>query len=86
MEWLKRLFQKKPQEAPESIDMRETPVENPFDYREDGSIREGDPAWAVMMESMQTGNVVIGNQRPDGTWDIQEIPSQETPSVEEDDE
>lgn len=73
MNWLKRLFgiKEKSKPAEDTLDMRVTPVDNPFDYREDGSIREGDPAMAAMMESLRTGKPMIGNQRPDGTWDVQ---------------
>lgn len=54
-----------------SGDMRYNPVDNPFDVREDGSIRPGDPAWDALMESMNSGGVIMGNQREDGTWDVQ---------------
>lgn len=54
-------------------DMRVTPVNNPLDYREDGSIREGDPAWNMMMEAMTSGRAVISNQRPDGTWETETL-------------
>lgn len=66
MGWFKR---RKPKAQAETLDMRVTPVNNPLDYRADGSIREGDPAWAAMMESMTSGRAHIANQRPDGTWE-----------------
>lgn len=50
-------------------DMRTTPVNNPLDWREDGSIRRGDPAWDFFQEIMDTGEVGIANQRPDGAWE-----------------
>ena len=76
LNWLKRMFTR-PQETasipekPESLDMRTNPTNNPFDYREDGSIRPGDPAYDALMESLMSGKTVIGNQRPDGTWNTQ---------------
>lgn len=54
-------------------DMRSTPVDNPLDFREDGSIREGDPAWGWMMELMKDGKPGIANQREDGTWDTKKF-------------
>lgn len=54
-------------------DMRDTPVDNPFDFREDGSIRPGDPAWAAMMEMMESGKPQHGVQREDGTWDVRSL-------------
>lgn len=54
-------------------DMRTTPVDNPLDYREDGSIRPGDPAWDFMQEVMKSGKPAVGKQRPDGTWDVQQL-------------
>lgn len=67
--WIKNLFRRKYSES----DMRRTPVDNPLDYREDGSIREGDPAYEMMMEAMRTGNPTISTQRKDGTWKTKEI-------------
>ena len=49
-------------------DMRDTPVDNPLDFREDGSIRHGDPAYAALMEMIQSGEAAVFNQRKDGTW------------------
>lgn len=57
----------KPQDEAPS-DMRVTPVDNPLDYRPDGSIKEGDPAWDFMMEVMDGGSG-IAVQREDGTWE-----------------
>lgn len=54
-------------------DMRVTPVNNPLDYREDGSIRPGDPAYDMMMEAMNSGRATISNQREDGTWDVKQL-------------
>lgn len=51
-----------------NLDMRQTPVDNPLDYREDGSIRQGDPAYAAMMEMMDSGESMVWNQQADGTW------------------
>jgi hypothetical protein len=48
--------------------MRTNPIDNPLDFREDGSIREGDPAWAFLNEVMQSGKPGIANQNEDGTW------------------
>lgn len=48
-----------------------TPIDNPLDFREDGSIHEGDPAWEIVQAAMESGgSVVSGNQNPDGTWTI----------------
>ena len=49
-------------------DMRETLVDNPLDWREDGSILEGDPAWAALMDVMNTGEAASFTQNADGTW------------------
>lgn len=54
-------------------DMRVAPVDNPLDYRADGSIRPGDPAYDFMMDILKSGKPSIANQRPDGTWDVQEL-------------
>ncbi len=66
-------FSRKPKASAESKDMRNAPVDSPLDFREDGSIRPGDPAWAVMMEVMKSGKPVISTQRPDGTWDSETV-------------
>lgn len=75
--WIKNLFSSKDtnvqantSEEPETLDMRETPVDNPLDYREDGSIQPGDPAYDAMMESINNGKPMIANQREDGRWDV----------------
>lgn len=44
----------------------------PFDQREDGSIREGDPAFDFMMRAMESGGVVHAQRRDDGKWDVTE--------------
>lgn len=62
-------------EAQSPGDMRTTPVDNPLDYREDGSIRPGDPAYDFLMGVMETGDVAVANQRKDGTWETQEYNS-----------
>jgi hypothetical protein len=49
--------------------MRTTPVDNPLDWREDGTIRKGDPAWEFFADIMKSGQAGIANQRPDGTWE-----------------
>lgn len=49
-------------------DLRVKPVNNPLDYREDGSIRPGDPAYDFMMDVMKSGKPAIMNQQKDGTW------------------
>ncbi len=61
-------FRRKPKASTESNDMRDAPMDNPLDYREDGSIRPGDPAWNVMMEAMTSGEAVFATQKKDGTW------------------
>lgn len=66
-------FRRKAKAQSSSNDMRDTPIDNPLDFREDGSIREGDPAWNVMMEAMTSGKAVIANQRKDGTWDSKTV-------------
>lgn len=67
-------FWRKQQETPVSAspgDMRTTPVDNPLDWREDGSIREGDPSWDFFQKIIETGQAGIANQRPDGTWETE---------------
>lgn len=54
-------------------DMRTTPVNNPLDLREDGTIRPGDPAYAALMEILDSGKGAIFNQRDDGTWEKQDL-------------
>lgn len=54
-------------------DMRTTPVNNPLDWREDGSIRAGDPAWDFFQKIMDSRQAGIANQRPDGTWETKLI-------------
>lgn len=75
--WIKNLFSSKDtnvqantSEEPETLDMREIPVDNPLDYREDGSIQPGDPVYDAMMESINNGKPMIANQREDGRWDV----------------
>jgi hypothetical protein len=51
-----------------ALDMRSTPVDNPLDWRKDGSIRPGDPAYDAFMAMMEDGKPRIWNKRPDGTW------------------
>lgn len=53
---------------PKSSDMRVTPVDDPLDYRGDGTIRPGDPAYDFMMEVMNSGKPVLVNRQKDGTW------------------
>lgn len=53
-------------------DMRVKPVNNPLDYRADGSIRPGDPAYDFMMGVMDSGKPAIMNQQEDGTWKEQD--------------
>lgn len=70
-----RLFRRRKAPIPVSPgDMRSTPVNNPLDWREDGSIRKGDPAWDAMWRMMKTGEAMIANQKPDGTWDVKFFP------------
>lgn len=33
--------------------------------------KEGDPAFEVMMRTMETGEIMSAHQKPDGTWDVQ---------------
>lgn len=54
-------------------DMREVPVNNPLDFREDGSIRPGDPAYDFMMSVFESGKAGIATQSKDGTWDTKFI-------------
>lgn len=42
--------------------------DDPLDPHGDGTIRQGDPMYDLMMNS--TGGVVVGNKNNDGTWDI----------------
>jgi hypothetical protein len=56
---------------PSPGDMRSTPVNNPLDWREDGSIRAGDPAWGFFEDIMKSGQAGIARQKPDGTWETE---------------
>lgn len=86
MNWFKRLFSRNPDARPQTpnetltgdLDMRFMSVDNPFDYRPNGSIQAGDPAWNVFKEMMETGKPIIGNQRADGTWDVRSIDSEDS--------
>jgi hypothetical protein len=49
--------------------MSRIPVDNPLDYREDGSIHPGDPAWEMMRRVLH-GESATAVQRDDGTWDV----------------
>lgn len=51
-----------------SKSMETTPINNPLDYRRDGSIKQSDPAGAFQWEVMRTGQPGIARQREDGTW------------------
>ena len=44
---------------------------DPLDPHGDGTIREGDPIFDILMNS--GGRGVIGNRRSDGTWDVEII-------------
>lgn len=77
MRLLRNLFKKNStvtEPSSDTSDMRTTPVNNPLDFREDGTIREGDPAWGFLQELMNTNSVGIATQRDDGTWETQTIP------------
>lgn len=50
-------------------DMRTTPIDNPLDFRADGSIQKGDPAYDALMEVMDSGQATSFNQNADGTWE-----------------
>ena len=56
--------------TPPNLDPRMVPMDNPLDYREDGSIRPGDPMYDILMASLASGEPMAGNQRPDGTWEF----------------
>jgi len=47
-----------------------TPIDNPLDFRADGSIHPGDPGWEIVQAAME-GEAVVGHQNPDGTWTIE---------------
>lgn len=49
------------------------PTDDPLSLRADGSIRPGDPAYDLMMGVLDSGTPVIANQRPDGTWKIEQL-------------
>lgn len=83
MKWFDRWFGKGKRTQPNSLadlaigetdtkDMRAVPVNNPLDYREDGSIRPGDPAYDFMMDVFRTGKVSSATQRDDGTWETKD--------------
>jgi len=73
MSLLSRLFGRaaKPDTGPK--DMRVKPVDNPLDYREDGSIQPGDPAYDLMMEVLRSDKPIIASQRDDGTWETERV-------------
>lgn len=55
--------------TPVSNDMRETPIDNPLDFREDGSIQPGDPAYDALMSLLDSDAVgAVFTQEEDGTW------------------
>lgn len=79
MTFLQRLLRRTPPSDPATTseptgrranDMRDVPIDNPLDYRADGSIREGDPAWALVELLQNSGGPVSGRQRADGTWQL----------------
>lgn len=46
------------------------PIDNPLDYREDGSIQEGDPSWPLMKALLDgTLTSAMSTQREDGSWE-----------------
>lgn len=67
--WRKSMKSRQRREAFPEGDMRSTPVNNPLDVREDGSIREGDPAWDFIMSIMNGEEGGMATQRADGTWE-----------------
>lgn len=75
MGWISKLFGKKETvtEGLAENDIRVAPLDNPLDYREDGSIRPGDPAYDMMMESLMSGKAFVANQKEDGTWEKKEL-------------
>lgn len=57
------------------------PTMDPMDPHGDGTIRPGDPMWDVFLKTMEgDGNVVIGNRREDGDFDLEVYPMEDEPS------
>lgn len=51
------------------------PEVDPMDPHGDGTLRPGDPMFEVFQKTMEgDGNVVIGNRRSDGDFDIEVYP------------
>lgn len=63
---LSRIFSKRPQQAPVA-------TEGVFhsDIQTDGPMEPGNPVFDQMAAIVMAGNTVVGNQRPDGTWDLE---------------
>lgn len=48
--------------------------DSPLDYREDGSIHEGDPMWDLFESAMENGSASAYTfQKEDGSWEIEEM-------------
>lgn len=54
--------------------------DDPMDPHGDGTIREGDPVYHLLL----SGNAVVGNRREDGLWDVEVDgqPVESTPDTE----
>lgn len=51
---------------------------DPMDPHGDGTLRPGDPMFEIFQKTMEgDGNVVIGNRRDDGDFDIEVYPMDE---------
>ena len=51
------------------------PSVDPMDPHGDGTVRPGDPMWEVFQKTMEgDGNVVVGNRRADGDFDLEVYP------------
>ncbi len=69
--WLRRLKLNAKPHKPASPDVRIMDLgDDPLDPHGDGTIRKGDPMHDLMFNE---GRAIIGNLRPDGTWDVKII-------------
>lgn len=53
--------------------------DDPMDPRGDGTLQPGDPMYDILMRTMMTGDVVVGNRVGDSNeWDVDVIPGDRT--------
>lgn len=70
---LRRNAEVEPSPAPEPRTSSQTVDlgDDPLDPHGDGTVREGDPMYDLMMRSMQDDTAMFANRREDGTWDVE---------------